>query len=307
VVARIARDRASSVVLLHTLSAEPTPQDPPVLPPIEEALGSGVVVDANGLVLTNAHVVAHAGVIHVRTPDGDDLKATLLGTDPDTDLAVLRVPDARGLRPAPLGDSGRLQVGEWVVAIGSPLGLHHTVTVGVVSAKARTVDDSGLEFIQTDAAINPGSSGGPLFDLSGAVVGINSGMLSGRGQNVGLNVAIPISIVKEVLPHLVQGAVVHGWIGIATSVLTRDGARARGLHAGLVVMDVTENGPADRAGIHPKDIIVGVADQLSMPLQDFYRHVRRTATGTLIRLQVWRDNERLELPVEVGRRPPLDR
>lgn len=148
-IARVARLRTSSVVAVHTVTREAIIPDLPLVSPGKEALGSGVVIDANGLILTNAHVVDGANAIRIRTPDGDDIEATVVGTDPDVDLALLRASDARGLRPAPLGDSNPLQVGEWVVAIGNPLGLHHTVTAGIISAKVRTLDDS--EYLQTDA------------------------------------------------------------------------------------------------------------------------------------------------------------
>ena len=306
-IARVARLRASSVVALHTVS--PTPdvlQDPAVGPLMQQGLGSGVVIDAHGLILTNAHVVAGANAIHVLTSDGDSITATVVGSDPDLDLAVVRASDPRGLRPAPLGDSDRLRVGEWVVAIGNPLGLHHTVTAGIVSATARSLDDSGVEFLQTDTALSPGSSGGPLLDLSGRVVGINVGILSPGGQNVGLNLAIPIAIVKEVLPHLVTGSLVHGWIGVATAPLSPRGAGARGLSGGLVLVAITKDGPADRAGLLPGDIITRVVDDPSVKLGDFYGHIRRTSPGSVVRLGVWRRHERLAVPVEVGRRPKRD-
>ena len=306
-IARVARLRASSVVALHTVS--PTPdvlRDPAVAPLLQQGLGSGVVIDAHGLILTNAHVVADANAIHVLTPDGDNITATVVGSDPDLDLAVVRASDPRGLRPAPLGDSDRLRVGEWVVAIGNPLGLHHTVTAGIVSATARSLDDSGVEFLQTDTALSPGSSGGPLLDLSGRVIGINVGILSPGGQNIGLNLAIPIAIVKEVLPHLLAGSLVHGWIGVATAPLSPQGAATRGISGGLVLAAITEDGPAHRAGLLPGDIITGVVDDPSVKLGDFYRHIRRTSPGSVVRLGVWRRHERLGVAVEVGRRPKRD-
>ena len=306
-IARVARLRASSVVALHSVSldADETP-DLPNAPRGQQALGSGVVIDARGLILTNAHVVDGANAIHVWTPDGDNVAATVIGTDPDLDLALLRASDARGLRPAPLGNSDRLQVGDWVVAIGNPLGLHHTVTAGIVSAKARTVDDSGVEFLQTDTALSPGSSGGPLLDLGGNVVGINVGILSPSGTNVGLNLAIPVSLVKEVLPRLLTGSVEHGWIGVITAPLSPVGASVRKLLDGLVVAAITKNGPAAQAGLLPSDIVTAFADSPSMKLQDLYRHVRSTSPGTIVRFEVWRNRQRLIVPVEVGRRPNPD-
>jgi serine protease Do len=302
-ITRVASMRASSVVALHTVSAHPEQTwDLPGLVPGQQGLGSGVVIDAQGLIVTNAHVVAGADVIHVSTPDGDNVIATVIGTDADLDLALVRASDVRGLHPAPLGDSNTLRVGDWVVAIGNPFGLHHTVTAGIVSAKARTIDDSGVEFLQTDTALSPGSSGGPLLDLDGNVVGINVGILSPSGMNVGLNLAIPSAIVKEALPRLLTAAPATGWIGIVTTPLSPAGAAARELPNGLVVIAVTQDGPAAQAGLLPRDVIIGFADLAPLGVEDLYREVRRTAPGDILRLNVWRDRERLVVPVEVGQR-----
>ena len=285
-IARVARLRTSSVVAVHTVTRMPAPGLPDAAPD-EEGLGSGVVIDATGLILTNAHVIEGASVVHIRTPEGDDISATVLGATPDVDLALLRASDARGLRPAPLGDSDRLEVGQWVVAIGNPLGLHHTVTTGIISAKSRTLDDSGVEFLQTDAAISPGSSGGPLLDLVGRVIGINVGMLSTGRQNVGLNLAIPVNVVKDVLPRLRSGTV-NGWIGVTTVPLTARGATTRGVADGLVITAVTEGSAADRAGLRAGDIVTGVAGG-SEEVRDLYSHVRRTAPGSVVNLGIWRN------------------
>ena len=305
-IARVVRLRATSVVAVHTLTREAAAADDTPVLPASQSLGSGVVVDASGLILTNAHVVKGVDVLHIRTPEGDDLEAKIIGTDPDVDLALLRASDSRGLKPAPLGDSNRLQVGEWVVAIGNPLGLHHTVTAGILSAKARTLDDSGVEYLQTDAAISPGSSGGPLFDLSGRIVGINVGILSTSGQNVGLNLAIPVSVVKEVLPRLRRAESVNGWIGVATEPLSARGAAARGITRGLVLTAITKGGPAHRAGLRPGDVVIGFVDAPAIGLGDFYRHIRTCAPGSTIRLTVWRNHGQLTLPIEIGHRPIQD-
>lgn len=313
-IARVARERATSVVFLHTVSQGSPEQRPfgglvtpqqqiQLLEPVQEGLGSGVVIDASGLILTNAHVVDGAGVIHVRTPDGDDEAAVVVGTDPDTDMALLRVQGLTGLQPAPLGDSDRVNVGDWVVAIGSPFGLHHTVTAGIISAKARGLDDSGLEFLQTDAAINPGSSGGALFDVKGALIGITSGLLSKGGENIGLNFAIPVNAVKQVLPQLRTGTVTHGWIGITTVRLSRAGARALGIDSGLVVSAIAEDGPAARAGIRPGDIVLGVGGPSPVAARDVQRRIRDTAPGAILALTIWRDTQRIDVQVEVGTRP----
>jgi len=314
-IARVARDRAASIVFLHTVTvaspeqqapgdlATPPPQQRPTIFPPREGLGSGVVIDTSGLILTNAHVIEKADAIHVLTPDGDDVEASVVGTDPDTDLALLRVSGVTGLRPAPLGDSDRANVGDWVVAIGSPFGLHHTVTAGIISAKARGMDDSGREFLQTDAAINPGSSGGALFDLNGALIGITTAILSRAGDNIGLNFAIPVNDVKEVLPQLRTGTVTHGWIGIETLGLSRSGARALGIDSGLVVIAITDDGPAARAGIRAGDVVLGIPGPSPVAAGDLQRHIRVTAPGATIPLTIWRDKRRVDVQVEVATRP----
>ena len=312
-ISRVARERRQSVVFLHTVSqASPekgppselfTPQPPWILKPIQEGLGSGVVIDDSGLILTNAHVIEAADAIHIRTPDGDDGDATVIGSDRDSDLALVQVRNLGALRAAPLGDSDRVNVGDWVVAIGSPFGLHHTVTTGIVSAKARGMDDSGLEFLQTDAAINPGNSGGALFDLTGALIGITTAILSGAGENIGLNFAIPINAVKEVLPQLRKGDVTHGWLGIRTLTLTRTGARALGVESGLVVIQVAPASPAARAGMRPGDVVLGIAGGSPAVAKEVHRRVRNTSPGTRVTLRVWRDQTQIEMPVDVGTRP----
>ncbi len=191
-ISRVARQRTASVVFLHTVSANN---------PAEEGSGSGVVIDVDGLILTNAHVIEGSGVVHVRAADGAAVETTAVGADADLDLTLLRPMRPLNLPVAPLGDSDALSVGDIVIAIGNPLGLHHTVTSGIISAKARSIG-TPVPFLQTDTAMNPGSSGGALFDLRGRLVGITTGILSERGQNVGLNVAIPINVVRAALPRL---------------------------------------------------------------------------------------------------------
>ena len=312
-ISRVARARKQSVVFLHTVTRSAPKQaagsglaitrPPWILRPIQEGLGSGVVIDASGLILTNFHVIDAADAIHVRTPDGEDGDATVVGTDPDSDLALVRVQNLAALKAAPLGDSDRVNVGDWVVAIGSPFGLHHTVTAGIISAKARGVDDSGLEFLQTDAAINPGNSGGALFDLKGALIGITTAILSEAGENIGLNFAIPINTVKEVLPQLRKGMVTHGWLGISTLSLSRTGARALGIESGLVVIGVAEASPAARAGIRPADVVLGIAGEPPVAAKDLHRRIRNTTPGASVTLRVWRDEVHLQVTVEVGTRP----
>jgi serine protease Do len=242
----------------------------------------------------------------VRRPDGQDLPTAFVGVDSETDLALVRVSDPTGLSPAPLGDSDRVEVGSFVIAIGSPLGLHHTVTTGVISAKARGLDNSGLEFLQTDAAVNPGSSGGPLLDLSGRVIGVITAMASERGDNVGLNFAVPINLVKEMLPALRANNVTHTWLGVATEGLSPAGARAFGLAQaadGLLVTAVDPAGPAALAGVAPMDVLLGLDGQPPVRAIDVYRRIRALSPGATVRLRILRDGRRLVVPVVLGTRP----
>lgn len=308
-VSRVARDRARSVVLLHTIARSGSVQEPLgwYLRPTIEALGSGIVIDPEGLILTNAHVIEGAAEIHVRRPDGEDVEVTLVGSDPESDLALVRVSDATGLEAAPLGDSDRIEVGSFVIAIGSPLGFHHTVTAGVLSAKARDLDNAGVEFLQTDAAVNAGSSGGPLLDLSGRVVGVITAIVSERGENIGLNFAIPINRVKDELPALRTNSVKHAWLGVQLAGLSSAGAEALGLgrpRDALVVTAVASTGPAARAGVRPADVLVGMAGDPPVRASEVQRRIRTMAPGTSVRLRILRDGENIDLPVVLGTRPP---
>jgi serine protease Do len=308
----VARERAGSVVLLHAVVREHADDSGApaqwFVHSIREVLGSGIVIDRQGLILTNAHVVERTAAIHVRRPDGEDVQTTLVGTDSDSDLALVRVSDATGLTPAPLGDSDLIEVGSHVVAIGSPLGFHHTVTAGVLSAKARDLDDSGMEFLQTDAAVNPGSSGGPLFDLSGRVIGVITAIVSGAGDNVGLNFAIPINEVKAVLPALRTNSVTRAWLGMLTARLTQAGAEALGLAnagEGLLVTAVESDGPAAHGGVLPGDVLLGMAGDPAVEARDVFRRIRTMPAGSSVRLKILRDRERMELTVVLETRPSV--
>ncbi|MGH7927673.1 MAG: trypsin-like peptidase domain-containing protein, partial [Candidatus Binatia bacterium] len=222
------------------------PGGPPAMP--RRGLGSGVMIDQKGLVLTNNHVVENADKITVKLADEREFSAKVVGRDPRTDIAVLRIADGKGDFPvAPLGNSDRLQVGEWVVAMGSPFGLDNTLTAGVVSAKGRHIGAGPYDnFIQTDASINPGNSGGPLVNLRGEVVGINTAIFSRTGGNLGIGFAIPINLVKEVLPELIEkGKVTRGWLGVAIQRVTPEIAESLGLEKsrGALVANVFEGSP----------------------------------------------------------------
>src|SRR5437870_4405204 len=234
--------------------------------PIEretQATGSGVIVDAaQGYVMTNAHVVENASSIEVTTKDNRRLSAKLIGRDPDTDIAVLQIP-AGGLTAVPIGDSDRLQVGDFVLAIGNPFGLGQTVTSGIISALGRSgLGIEGYEdFIQTDASINPGNSGGPLVDLQGRVVGINTAILAPGGGNVGIGFAVPINMARQVMDQLVSyGEIKRGRIGVAIQDLTPDLAQALGTRRtqGAVIARVEPGSPAERAGLRTNDLVVAI-------------------------------------------------
>jgi serine protease Do/serine protease DegQ len=228
--------------------------------------GSGVIVDANqGYILTNAHVVENADEITVTLQDGRDLKAEVLGSDQPSDVAVLKV-SAAGLAQMPLGDSSRLEVGDFVVAIGNPFGLQHTVTSGIVSGLSRTgINPDGYEdFIQTDASINPGNSGGALVNLRGELIGINTEILSSNGGNLGIGFAIPINMARGVMDQLVKyGSVRRGQLGVSMYTVTPDIAHSLGLAsaAGALVSQVVEGSPADQAGVRVGDVITSVNGQ----------------------------------------------
>jgi Do/DeqQ family serine protease len=226
--------------------------------------GSGVIVDAlHGYILTNAHVVDHAGEITVALEDGRNLKARLVGIDTPTDIAVVQV-DARGLTQIHLGDSSRLAVGDFVVAIGNPFGLPHTVTSGIVSGLERSgfSPDDFENYIQTDASINPGNSGGALVNLRGDLVGINTAILSGSGDNIGIGFAIPVDTAARVMRQLIEyGAVDRGQLGVTMYAVTAEVARSLGLAkaAGGLIAQVSPGSPADKAGLRAGDVITAVA------------------------------------------------
>ncbi|MBI4011498.1 MAG: trypsin-like peptidase domain-containing protein [Candidatus Rokubacteria bacterium] len=276
-------------------------------PPGQRAsLGSGFVASQDGYVVTNNHVVAAGGQIVVKLNSGAEHSARVVGTDPATDLALLKI-DATGLPVLPFGDSDRLQVGEPVMAIGNPFGLEHTVTTGIVSAKERFIGSGPYDdFIQTDASINPGNSGGPLIDSHGAVVGINTAIFSQSGGSVGIGFAIPINLAKSVLPQLRErGAVIRGWLGVAVRPLTAQTAEQAGLSEprGAVVEGVVPGSPAERAGLQKGDVVVTVNDQRVGGPPELTRRIATTPPGTKVQIGVIRDRQRRSVPVELGRLP----
>jgi serine protease Do len=270
------------------------------------ASGSGVIIDARGYILTNAHVVENAAEIEVGLSDDRKFKATLVGRDSKTDLAVLRVEAPTGSLPvAELGDSDRLRIGQWAIAIGNPFGLDRTVTAGIISATGRTrVGVATYEaFIQTDASINPGNSGGPLLNLQGRVIGINTAIVA-SGQGIGF--AIPINMAREVMGQLIsRGRVVRGWLGIVIQDLTPDLAAGFGLPdtGGVLISDVMKDSPAEAAGMRAGDVIVEFTGAPIKEVIDLQRRVAAVEPGRPTGLTVIRDRRPTPLTVRIGEQP----
>jgi serine protease Do len=266
------------------------------------SLGSGFIIDRDGLILTNYHVVDHAEKITVRLSDEREFEGKVIGTDQKTDIALVKI-SARDLPVAPLGDSDRLEVGEWVMAVGNPFGLDNTVTSGIVSAKDRQIGVGPYDrFIQTDASINPGNSGGPLINLRGEVIGIDSAIFSQSGGNIGIGFAIPINLVKELLPELESaGKVTRGWLGVSIQGMTPDLAASLGLDKtkGALVSSVVHDSPAYRAGIKSGDVIVEYEGKEIKSANDLPFLVAGTRVGKTVALQVLRDKKEATVPVTI--------
>jgi serine protease Do len=270
-----------------------------------QATGSGVIVDPNGYILTNNHVIENASEITVRLSDARKFIAKLVGRDPKTDLAVLKVDAPQPLPAAELGDSDALRVGQWAIAIGNPFGLDRTVTVGIVSGTARSrVGVATYEsFIQTDASINPGNSGGPLLDIDGRVIGVNTAIVA-AGQGIGF--AIPINMAKDVMRQLMaKGRVVRGWLGIAIQDLTDELAPSFGLaeREGVLVSDVMKGSPAESGGLQGGDVIVEFDGTPIKEAPDLQRRVAGVMPGQEVSLKVNREGRLVPLRVKVGEMP----
>ncbi|MDR9467632.1 DegQ family serine endoprotease [Marinospirillum sp.] len=271
-----------------------------------QSLGSGFIISEDGYLLTNNHVVENAEEIIVRLSDRRELVAELIGSDPSTDLALLKI-DAEGLPVARLGDSDQLRVGEWVLAIGSPFGFEHSVTAGIVSAKGRALpNETYVPFIQTDVAINPGNSGGPLFNLDGEVIGINSQIYTRSGGFMGLSFAIPMQVAMEVAEQLREnGRVSRGWLGVVIQEVNRDLAESFGLDRpqGALIANVDPDGPAAAGGIQTGDIILEVEGMDIETSSDLPPAVGRLNPGKEGEFVILRNGKRQELQVAVGERP----
>ncbi|WP_373387766.1 DegQ family serine endoprotease [Pseudomonas alcaligenes] len=271
-----------------------------------QSLGSGFIISADGYVLTNNHVVADADEIIVRLSDRSELEAKLIGADPRTDVALLKV-EGKGLPTVKLGKSDELKVGSWVLAIGSPFGFDHSVTAGIVSAKGRSLpNENYVPFIQTDVAINPGNSGGPLFNLDGEVVGINSQIFTRSGGFMGLSFAIPIDVAMDVANQLkAEGKVSRGWLGVVIQEVNKDLAESFGLDkpAGALVAQVLEDGPAAKGGLQVGDVILSLNGQPIVMSADLPHLVGALKPGAKAELEVVREGERQRIELAVGALP----
>jgi len=272
-----------------------------------QGLGSGFIVSADGVILTNAHVVSVGTQILVRLTDKREFPAKVIGTDPQTDVAVIKI-DATNLPVVKLGDPNAVRVGEWVVAIGSPYGFDNSVTAGIVSAKARSLPDGTyVPFIQTDVAVNPGNSGGPLFNMNGEVIGINSQIYSRTGGYQGLSFAIPIDVAAKVQTQLVKfGKVTRGRIGVAIQEVNQSLAESFGLKktSGALVSSVDKDGPAAKAGMEPGDVILKIDGREVQGSMDVSGYVADLRPGSTAKVEVWRKGASRELTVTIGEMKP---
>ena len=279
---------------------------PPAAPAPQRQQGSGFIIGADGIILTNAHVVERARRIFVKLGDKREFEARVLGKDMPTDVAVLKIAVQEKLPTIGLGDSDHLEVGEWVMAVGNPFGLDNSVSSGIVSAKGRHIGEAYDRLIQTDAPLNPGSSGGPLINLNGQVVGMNKAIVSETGGSIGISFATPINSVKEILPQLQSsGKVIRGWAGLSIQEMNSALADTLGLQKpnGALVAGIVKGGPADRGGIKLGDVITKfdgrtVTDALDLPIW-----IARTPIAKRVRLTVYREQRNVDVDLTIAELP----
>ncbi|GFO62580.1 DegQ family serine endoprotease [Geomonas paludis] len=266
----------------------------------QQSMGSGFIISDDGYIITNNHVVKDADDIKVKLSDGREYKGEIKGRDDKLDLALVKIDTKAHLPVAPLGDSDKMEVGDWVMAIGNPFGLSQTVTAGIVSAQGRVIGSGPYDdFIQTDASINPGNSGGPLFNTDGEVIGINTAIVAG-GQGIGF--AIPINMAKEILPQLkASGKVTRGWLGVSVQMVTQDLAKSFGMESeqGALVAEVMKDSPAEKAGVKGGDIILEYDGHVIKDMAELPRRVAATPVGKKVKLVVLRDGKQVPLQVTV--------
>lgn len=268
-----------------------------------QSLGSGFIISEDGYIFTNYHVIENAKEITVTLHDGESYEADVIGIDPKTDLALIKIEANDKLPYVKMGDSEKLEVGEWVVAIGNPFGLAETVTAGIVSAKGRIIGSGPYDnFIQTDASINPGNSGGPLFNINGEVVGINTAIIN-QGQGIGF--AIPINMALELLPQLKKGKVIRGWLGIVIQEVTPELAEFFGLSSarGALITNIESGSPADKAGLKKEDIILEFDGKKIENMKDLPLIVAKTPVGEEVKVNILRDGKTMEMKLTVGEMP----
>jgi serine protease Do len=265
------------------------------------ALGSGFVISEKGMIITNNHVVEKATEIKIKLQTGKEYDAKLIGRDPKTDLALIQVvADKDFPAPAVLGDSDALRVGDWVMAVGNPFGLGHTVTTGIISAKSRILGAGPYDdFLQTDAAINPGNSGGPLFNMQGQVIGINTAIIA-QGQGIGF--AIPVNMAKDLLPQLETGKVVRGWLGVMIQDITPELAKSFGLKdaKGVLISDVVKDSPAEKGGLKQGDVIIRFDAKEIENAHALSQLVAATAPDTTVKIDVLRNGKKQTISVKIG-------
>jgi serine protease Do len=269
----------------------------------QKSLGTGFIIDKKGFILTNNHVVEQTDEITVRTADNKEFAATIVGRDPMTDLALIRIKSDKPFIPLIMGDSNRVEVGDWVVAIGNPFGLGNTVTAGIVSAKYRQIGAGAYDnFIQTDTPINLGNSGGPLLNTAGEVIGINTAIFSQNGSSVGIGFAIPINMVKNLLPQLKKGKVIRGWIGVTIQKVTLDLKDKFDLpdEKGALVSDVASGSPADESGIKRGDVIVAFDGKPIRESRELPYAVASTPVGKTVSVEVIRNSEKKSVQLKVS-------
>ncbi|HDQ26414.1 MAG TPA: Do family serine endopeptidase [bacterium] len=267
------------------------------------SLGSGVLVDSSGHIMTNAHVVDRADEITVKLYNGKEYKAKVIGADRETDVAVIKI-EGSGFSYAKLGDSNAIDVGDWVIAVGSPFGLEQTVTQGIISAKGRIIGAGPYDdFLQTDAAINPGNSGGPLVNLNGEVIGINTAITSRSGGYEGVGFAIPINMAKKIYNDIVkQGKVVRGWLGVAIQDLTPELKAHFKVEGGVLMSQVFEGGPAAKGGMKRGDVIIQFDGKKVDKYRDLQAMVAETPVNKKVRVRVMRDGKPVNLDIAIGER-----
>lgn len=272
----------------------------------QKGLGTGFIISENGYICTNHHVVANMDSVTVRI-NNKDYKATLVGSDQLTDIALLKITDSDKFTPVFLGNSDSVKVGDMAIAIGNPFGLDKTITTGVISATGRHMyNDMGISHIQTDASINPGNSGGPLINLDGEVIGVNRMIYSSTGGSLGIGFALPINTAKSTLAQLQKyGKVKRGYIGVQIAPLTQEFAKELGLQKpeGALVGAVEKGGPADQAGLAMRDVIISIQGSRIRDFSDLIGIVSRTEIGKPIRVTVWRDKKSIEISITVRERP----